>query len=132
MTSEVAKQIFEPEFRSRTLDVAREGWLRATARGDEPVEMPLPPHPHAVPHRDIGAPQTSNHDVCATRDLNVWSEKKRLEKLNYMHNNPVNCCLVKEPGDWAWSSWRFYYLGDASVLAMARMPRAERERTGGR
>ncbi len=22
-------------------------------------------------------------------DLNVWSEKKRLEKLNYMHGNPV-------------------------------------------
>ena len=22
-------------------------------------------------------------------DLNIWSEKKRLEKLNYMRNNPV-------------------------------------------
>ena len=31
-------------------------------------------------------------------------------------------CLVKEPGDWPWSSWRFYHLGDASVLAMDRMP----------
>jgi len=55
-------------------------------------------------------------------DLNVWSEKKRLKKLNYMHNNPVNRCLVKQPGDWPWSSWRFYYLGDASVLAIDRMP----------
>jgi hypothetical protein len=55
-------------------------------------------------------------------DLNVWSEKKRLEKLNYMHNNPVNRCRVKERGDWPWSSWKFYYLGDASVLAMDRMP----------
>ena len=35
----------------------------------EPVEMPLPSHPHAVPRRDIVAPQTSNHDVCATRHL---------------------------------------------------------------
>jgi putative transposase len=55
-------------------------------------------------------------------DLNIWSEKKQLEKLNYMHNNPVKRGLVKAPGDWPWSSWRFYYLGDASVLAMDRMP----------
>ena len=37
-------------------------------------------------------------------DLNIWSEKKRLEKLNYMHNNPVKRGLVKTPGDWPWSS----------------------------
>ncbi len=30
-------------------------------------------------------------------DLNIWSEKKRLEKLNYMHNNPVKRGLVKAP-----------------------------------
>jgi hypothetical protein len=69
VTSEVAKQISEPEFRSRTLDVAREGWLRETARGDEPVEMPLPSDPHVLPRHDLGAPQTSNHDACATRGL---------------------------------------------------------------
>jgi len=55
-------------------------------------------------------------------DLNIWSEKKGLEKLNYMHNNPVKRGLVAQPGDWPWSSWRFYYLGDRSVLAMDRMP----------
>ena len=51
-------------------------------------------------------------------DLNIWSEKKRLEKLNYMHNNPVKRGLVAQPGGWPWSSWRFYYLEDRSVLAM--------------
>jgi hypothetical protein len=35
----------------------------------EPVEMPLPSHPHILSRRDLGAPQTSNHDVCATRVL---------------------------------------------------------------
>ncbi len=54
--------------------------------------------------------------------MNIWSEKKRLEKLNYMHNNLVKRRLVKGAGDWPWSSWRFYYLGDGSVLAMDRMP----------
>ena len=55
-------------------------------------------------------------------DMNIWSEKKRLEKLTYMHHNPVKRGLVKEPGDWPWSSWRFYYLEDASVLRMDYMP----------
>ena len=66
--------------------------------------------------------QTSNHDVCAIRDLNIWGAKKRLEKMDYMHNNPVKRGLVRKPGDWLWSSWRFYYQNDASVLAMDRMP----------
>jgi putative transposase len=44
------------------------------------------------------------------------------EKLNYMHNNPVKRGLVKEPGDWPWSSWRYYFLPDASLLAMDRVP----------
>jgi putative transposase len=36
--------------------------------------------------------------------FNVFSEKKRQEKLNYMHNNPVKRGLVSAPGDWPWSS----------------------------
>ena len=55
-------------------------------------------------------------------DLNIWSDKKRLEKLTYMHNNPVKRGLVMQPGDWPWSSWRFYHLEDSSLLAMDRMP----------
>jgi len=55
-------------------------------------------------------------------DLNVWSEKKRLEKLTYMHGNPVKRGLVTSPDQWPWSSFRFYYLGDSSVLAMDPRP----------
>jgi len=36
-------------------------------------------------------------------DMNIWSEKKIHEKLNYMHNNPVKRGLVAQPGDWPWS-----------------------------
>ena len=53
--------------------------------------------------------------------FNVYSEKKRLEKLDYMHNNPVKRGLVKEPGEWPWSSWRFYFRQDASLLEMDRL-----------
>jgi len=54
--------------------------------------------------------------------MNIWTAKKVQEKLNYMYNNPVKRGLVKEPGDWLWSSWRFYFLHDASPLAMDRVP----------
>jgi putative transposase len=50
--------------------------------------------------------------------FNAFSKNKRQEKLNYMHNNPVQRGLVSAPGDWPWSSWRFYYLQDASILPM--------------
>lgn len=55
-------------------------------------------------------------------DMNVWSEKKRLEKLNYMHANPVKRGLVTSPVHWPWSSFRFYYMEDSSLLAMDRLP----------
>jgi len=73
-------------------------------------------------------PPTVHHDgpyrVWQRRfyDLNVWSEKKRREKLNYMHGNPVKRGLVTTPDLWPWSSFRFYYLEDSSVLAMDRLP----------
>jgi hypothetical protein len=42
----------------------------------EPVEMALPSHPHILSRHDIGTPQTSNHDACATRPeaavLHMW------------------------------------------------------------
>jgi len=54
-------------------------------------------------------------------DMNIWSRKKQLEKLDYMHNNPVARRLVGSPGDWAWSSWRFYFLEDETLITMDRM-----------
>jgi putative transposase len=44
-------------------------------------------------------------------DFNVWSWKKKNEKLNYIHFNPVKRGLVKHPKDWKWSSFGFYSLG---------------------
>jgi putative transposase len=44
-------------------------------------------------------------------DFNVWSEKKMIEKLRYMHRNPVTRGLVARPEDWAWSSFRHYLTG---------------------
>src|SRR6202790_3592570 len=41
-------------------------------------------------------------------DFNVWSLKKRVEKLHYMHMNPLKRKLVDHPRDWPWSSFTFY------------------------
>ena len=70
----------------------------------------LPPTFHGHERRRVWLPRSY--------DMNIYTEKKRLEKLNYMHANPVKRGLVKMPGDWPWSSWRFYNLGDDSLLAM--------------
>ena len=73
----------------------------------------LPPTVHRHTH----------HRVWQRRfyDFNVWSDRKIREKLDYLHHNPVERRLVETPGDWPWSSWRFYYLQDSSVLAMDRI-----------
>lgn len=41
-------------------------------------------------------------------DFNVWSHKKRREKLDYLHFNPVKRGLVRHARDWPWSSYAFY------------------------
>jgi putative transposase len=33
-------------------------------------------------------------------DFNVWTKRKRIEKLRYMHRNPVKRGLVEKPEDW--------------------------------
>jgi len=49
-------------------------------------------------------------------DFVVWSEAKRVEKLRYMHRNPVKRGLVLEPDQWAWSSFRYYAYDEASPV----------------
>jgi putative transposase len=45
-------------------------------------------------------------------DFNVWTEKKRIEKLRYIHRNPVTRGLVASPEQWRWSSFRWYLCGE--------------------
>ncbi|MFZ0305079.1 MAG: transposase [Terracidiphilus sp.] len=44
-------------------------------------------------------------------DFNVWTERKRIEKLRYIHRNPVSRGLAARPEDWPWSSFRHYATG---------------------
>ena len=64
-------------------------------------------------------------------DFNVWSENKRVEKLRYMHRNPVTRGLVKCPEDWTWSSFRHYLTGVEGVVEIeSQWTARRRERTG--
>jgi putative transposase len=49
-------------------------------------------------------------------DFNVWTEAKRIEKLRYIHRNPVTRGLVEQPEQWPWSSFRSYAYGAAGPL----------------
>lgn len=54
-------------------------------------------------------------------DFNVHNENKRIEKLRYMHRNPVKRGLVAKPEDWAWSSFRHYATGLEGVVEIESM-----------
>jgi putative transposase len=49
-------------------------------------------------------------------DFNVHKEEKRVEKLRYMHRNPVKRGLVEKPEQWQWSSFRHYATGELGAV----------------
>ncbi|HWY54582.1 MAG TPA: transposase [Terriglobales bacterium] len=49
-------------------------------------------------------------------DFNVHRGKKLVEKLDYMHRNPVERGLVTCPEDWTWSSARHYATGEEGAV----------------
>ena len=44
-------------------------------------------------------------------DFNVPSHQRFVEKLRYIHRNPVRRALVAKPEEWLWSSYRHYQTG---------------------
>jgi putative transposase len=64
-------------------------------------------------------------------DFNVWSERKFVEKLRYIHRNPVERGLIARPEDWAWSSFRHYLNGEAGPVEIeSQWTARKRERVG--
>ena len=49
-------------------------------------------------------------------DFNVWSSGKVVEKLRYMHRNPVQRGLCDSPEQWPWSSFRHYQTGEEGLV----------------
>ena len=49
-------------------------------------------------------------------DRNVRDAVEFTVKLRYLHRNPVKRGLVKEPGNWKWSSFRHYALREIGIV----------------
>ena len=58
-------------------------------------------------------------------DFVVLTEKKRVEKLRYMHRNPVQRGLVQKPEEWSWSSFRHYAYGECGPVLVNETLKAE-------
>jgi REP element-mobilizing transposase RayT len=58
-------------------------------------------------------------------DFNVWSKRKRIEKLRYMHRNSVKRGLVSQPEQWRWSSYRQYAHGEPGPVRINEWPRID-------
>jgi len=85
-----------------------------------------------IPFSDkMDAPKSQRFWQARFYDFNVWTEKKRIEKLRYIHRNPVRRGLVASPEQWRWSSYRWYLSGekgpvkinDTEILVMTVKPR---------
>ncbi len=64
-------------------------------------------------------------------DFNVRTREKQIEKLRYLHRNPVKRGLVEKPEDWEWSSFRHYATGVEGVVEIeAEWTGRKRERMG--
>jgi len=55
-------------------------------------------------------------------DHNCRTPETVREKINYCHNNPVVRKLVDDPGDWRWSSYRWYAGENEVPLAIDGIP----------
>jgi REP-associated tyrosine transposase len=58
-------------------------------------------------------------------DFVVFTEKKRVEKLRYMHRNPVARGLVLEPEQWNWSSYHHYAAGERGPVLVNEPQKAD-------
>jgi putative transposase len=66
-------------------------------------------------------------------DFNIRNYPQFVEKLRYIHRNPVKAGLCERPEDWAWSSFRHYATGfEGRVEIESEWTARKRERPAGR
>ena len=66
-------------------------------------------------------------------DFNVRNRQQFVEKLRYIHRNPVKRGLCEHPEDWEWSSFRHYATGlEGRVEIESEWVSRKRERAAGK
>ena len=53
------------------------------------------------------------------KSIPVESDKHALDLMRYINRNAIRAGIVCKPGDWRWSGYRFYALGEANNLLEA-------------
>src|ERR1700680_1264551 len=93
------------------------------------VSRRLPRKPRkTAPSQQLRLPFRHAHDFLPQfwqprfYDFNVWSQTKFVEKLQYMHMNPLKRKLVAHPRDWPWSSFSFYAKKESGLVRIDPMP----------
>ena len=130
--------------RARTIFVKVLSEIRDRFKFDLIGYVVMPEHVHLlISEPEIGTPSTvmqmlkqrvsrllnkgsgneRSHTLWETRfyDFNVQTKKKKVEKLIYMHLNPVKRGLVERPEDWIWSSYSFYQEKGTILVAIDRV-----------
>jgi len=91
------------------------------------------PKPATEPPADSveGAGQLKRFWQVRYYDFPVWTDAKRIEKLRYIHRNPVRRGLAERPEDWKWSSFAHYATGvEGAVEIESQWTARKRERQG--
>ena len=66
-------------------------------------------------------------------DFNVRNHEQFVEKIHYIHQNPVKAGLCNRPEDWPWSSFRHYATGfEGRVEIESEWTARKRERAEGK
>jgi putative transposase len=66
-------------------------------------------------------------------DFNIRNYPQFIEKVRYIHNNPVKRGLCERPEEWDWSSFRHYATGsEGKVEIESEWTARKRERAAGR
>jgi putative transposase len=63
-------------------------------------------------------------------DFNVWGGRKLIEKLRYIHRNPLTRGLADKPEDWPWSSFRHYLYGEEGIVEIESEWTRKKRETG--
>ena len=106
---------------SRVMQALKQGFARRWLRGLCSRSDPRQGHLWAVALEEGHVWQRRFYD------FPVWSEHKRVQKLGYMHDNPVRRGLVLEPQQWRWSSFRYYAYGEAGAVLVNEAQMAKLE-----
>jgi putative transposase len=66
-------------------------------------------------------------------DFNIRNHPQFIEKLRYIHRNPVRAGLCERPEDWPWSSFCHYATGcEGKVEIESEWTARKRERAAGK